>query len=254
MRWFRNKFPAVEPQGEPLIRTDNAFYTFGANYGIHEIIVETPRHDEQLADLTPARISTLLTVYLERLKLVSQEPHIEYVTVFKNHGPQAGTSVYHSHSQIISLNFIPPFIRELHHKSHSEGKCQFCDVIESERASSRLVLDTPHAIAFTPYASQFGFEAWVFPKKHTDSPLTLSPGECFDLAQCMKKVLTGLSLLNASYNIALVYGTPSLPIHPHFRIYPRIGIWGGFELGSRVIINGVLPEVAASFYRDPHAQ
>lgn len=252
MRWFRNKFPAVEQQGEAIIKTDNTYFTYSGNFGIHEIIVETSKHNEQLADLSVETITKLLGVYIERLVAVSKEPHIEYVTVFKNHGPHAGTSVYHSHSQIISINFIPPYIRELHQCSIRDGVCQLCAVIANERTGVRLIMEQPHAIAFAPYASQFGFESWIFPTRHISDPGMLSAEELWDIALCLKRILTALQKLNASYNIALIYGTKDLEVHPHFRIYPRLGVWGGFELGSRVIINGVLPEMAAAYYRDPH--
>ena len=256
MRWFNNKFPATEPLGEAAIKTDNTFFTFSNNYGIHEIIVETQNHGEQLVDLPRENIAQLLSLYITRLHALSTQPNIVYVMVFKNHGPHAGTSIYHSHSQIISINFIPPYIRDLHYRSMQGETCLFCDVLASEQNGIRLIRDKLQAISFTPYASQFGFEAWIFPKRHhgyhPDNHLGFSEPEYLDMADCLKQILTGLARLNVSYNVAFVYGPPQLHIHPHLRILPRIGVWGGFELGSRVIINGVTPEQAAAYYRDPH--
>jgi UDPglucose--hexose-1-phosphate uridylyltransferase len=38
-------------------------------------------------------------------------------------------------------------------------------------------------------------------------------------------------------------------LHFHIEICPRINIYGGFELGTDIIINSVSPETAARFYR-----
>ena len=48
------------------------------------------------------------------------------------------------------------------------GRCIYCDMIQQELATEkRIVLDTPHFIAFCPYASRFPFETWILPKHHS---------------------------------------------------------------------------------------
>ena len=39
--------------------------------------------------------------------------------------------------------------------------------------------------------------------------------------------------------------------HWHLEILPRLNVWGGFELGSDVYVNTVLPEQAADVLRQP---
>src|SRR3989344_1700407 len=51
MRVFPNKFAAVEARGRPAIRGKKHFFS-SPNYGFHEVIVETPDHTRQLADLS----------------------------------------------------------------------------------------------------------------------------------------------------------------------------------------------------------
>jgi UDPglucose--hexose-1-phosphate uridylyltransferase len=47
------------------------------------------------------------------------------------------------------------------------GRCIYCDMIYQEAsASKRIVMETPHFIAFCPYASRFPFETWILPKVH----------------------------------------------------------------------------------------
>ncbi|MEZ4768227.1 MAG: DUF4931 domain-containing protein [Caldilineales bacterium] len=43
--------------------------------------------------------------------VMSLDDRIEHVIYFKNHGPRAGTSLVHPHSQIIGLPVVPYNVR-----------------------------------------------------------------------------------------------------------------------------------------------
>lgn len=108
MRWFDNKFKAVsKDQENKHLQTHNEFYTFAQAYGEHEVIVET-NDDRQLWDLSEHEIFDLLNIYSSRILDIRKQENIKYVQIFKNHGKSAGTSIRHSHSQLIALNIIPP--------------------------------------------------------------------------------------------------------------------------------------------------
>src|SRR3989338_2142605 len=102
MRWFLNKFPAVEKQASPKSRPKK-FYSEAFSYGVHEIIVETPVHKSQLADLPVDDLKQLLKICGSRIKKLEAVSGIRYVEVFKNHGTDAGTSLLHSHTQVTAL-------------------------------------------------------------------------------------------------------------------------------------------------------
>src|SRR3989344_122808 len=55
--------------------------------------------------------------------------------------------------------------------------------------------------------------------------------------------------LNASYNYYLHYAPQGFDLHFHIEVSPRFAKWGGFELSTGAIINSVMPEDAARFYR-----
>src|SRR3989344_4003355 len=112
LRWFPNMFPAAEDGGQKEVRTDNTFYTFAASYGAHEIIVETPSHGRQLSDFSPAELKQLLHVYTGRLAALEARDGVKYVSVFKNHGSEAGASIAHSHTQVVAVNVLPSLLRE----------------------------------------------------------------------------------------------------------------------------------------------
>src|SRR3989344_3631983 len=107
IRIFPNKFPAVKMEGTSEIRTDNDFFTFSNPYGRHEVIVETPDHGKQLHDLSEEEIFDVLNMYSQRSKELSLLPGSKYVVLFKNFGKEGGTSLVHSHTQMLSLNKVP---------------------------------------------------------------------------------------------------------------------------------------------------
>lgn len=111
IRWFLNKFPAVEKKGNAEPK-QKKFFSEGDSYGVHEIIVETQHHKSQLADLPVQQIRALLEVCKFRIKELSKLKGIKYVEVFKNHGKDAGTSLVHSHSQVMALPQIPTLVME----------------------------------------------------------------------------------------------------------------------------------------------
>ena len=246
MRWFDNKFPALEPEGQVDIKTDNKYFTFSANYGHHEVLVETPRLDKQLSDLTVKQIETLLKVYCERIDDLSSKPNIKYVCVFKNHGRKGGTSIVHSHSQITALNHIPKEIREEVKACKKYDNCPYCEIIEVEKQSDRRCYENDDFVAFTPYASRFNYEIWVFPKQHVK---TLKETNLPSLAEIMKKILKKIKNLGADYNYYLHYAPKGEDLHFHIEVIPRIATWAGFEFGSGETINSVSPEDAAKYYR-----
>ncbi|MBN2111870.1 DUF4931 domain-containing protein [Candidatus Woesearchaeota archaeon] len=246
MRWFDNKFPALEQDVKNGIETHNKYFTFSGNYGYHEVVVETPRLDKQLSDLTVKQIETLLNVYCERIDDLSKKPNIKYVCVFKNHGKEGGTSILHSHSQIMALNHIPNEVRNEVEACKRYSSCPYCEIISTEKQSDRRCFENNDFVAFAPYASRFNYEIWVFPKKHAR---TLKETNLGSLAEIMKKILKKIKSLGADYNYYLHYAPEGDDLHFHIEVAPRLATWAGFELGSGDTINSVSPEDAAKFYR-----
>ncbi|MBI2548598.1 galactose-1-phosphate uridylyltransferase [Candidatus Woesearchaeota archaeon] len=250
IRVFPNKFPAVVAEGNPQIQTHNTFFTFASAYGYHEVVVETPEHDKQLADLSEEHIAKVFFVYQERITALNAKQHIPYVQVFKNYGAEAGTSIQHTHSQIIAYNVLPQRIQEKIHAIKNYNSCPYCAIIQTEKNSYRAVFETPEVVCFTPYASRFPFEIWLFSKRHVQGMDELSPEEMKSLAVLLKKILQKLQHLNASYNMVINYAPEGTNLHFHIEILPRLTTWAGFELGTGTTINPVTPEEAATFYRD----
>ncbi|MEM4337067.1 MAG: galactose-1-phosphate uridylyltransferase [Candidatus Woesearchaeota archaeon] len=248
IRVIPNKFPAAEPKGNYEIRTDNKYYTFSDAYGYHEIVIETRDHKRQMWDLNNDEIKDVLKVYCERINALSRMPGVEYVSVFKNSGKEGGTSIIHTHTQIITTNILPLDISEEIKAIQKYDNCPYCEIIENEKKSYRRCFENNNFVAFTPYASRFHYEIWVFPKRHLNSIIEMEEYMLLDLASIMKQILEKIKELKAPYNMYIHY-LKDKKYHFHICFCPRLAIWGGFELSTGMIINSVAPERAAAFYR-----
>ncbi len=244
IRVFPNKFPAVKPEGTSIIKTDNKFYTYSDAFGKHEVIVETP-DNRQMWDLSVAEIKDVLEVYKLRVNEILKIPGIRYVCIFKNHKKEAGTSIIHSHSQVIAYDNVPRVVQEKIQASKRYDSCPYCEIIQREKDSRRRCFENANFIAFTPYASRFPFEMLILPKDHKRNLDELDLGE---LADIMKKVLVKLRELNAPYNYILHYSPADENLHFQIEVLPRLTTWAGFEY-SGTVINPMPPEKAAEFYR-----
>jgi len=249
IRWFPNKFPAVSHEGSPEIRCANKYFTYADAFGIHEVIVETPDHDKQLADLTGEHIKEILKVYANRIKELSKTTGTKYVLVFKNEGMEAGTSLIHSHTQLMTYNKIPALVEDEINASKAYGTCPYCEILNIEKNGDRRVFENDNFVSFTPYASRFNYEVWIFPKEHIKNITEMNETKLDDLASMFKKILVKLKEINLPYNFFLHYAPEGKDLHFHIEICPRRATWAGFELATNATINSVSPESAAKFYR-----
>lgn len=236
---IKNIFPAV------TLGNDKA-------YGIQEVVVETPDHAKELADLDEAHIEQVLRMYAKRTKKISENEKIDYVLCLKNQGSKAGASIVHSHSQIFATHILPPDVHEelglAQNYKVKHGVCAYCDVMKKEMNSERKIWEDKHVAAFCPYASEYHYEAWIFTKRHLDNITQMNDQEFKSFASAFKLILTKLQALDLSFNLFLHQVISSNDQHFYMKIQPRDSIWAGVELGSGLVINSIAPEIAAKYY------
>jgi UDPglucose--hexose-1-phosphate uridylyltransferase len=260
VRVVPNLFPAyTPPEGPTLVKPTDSSSVIPA-IGHHEVLIESPNHDEHPADANLPQLTLVIQAYIDRLRELSTKPYVRYVSIFRNHGLEAGASLSHAHSQLIATPLVPKTIKDeltAAKKFHKEnGKCIFCDIIDKERKGPRLMLENSKFIAFTPYASVNPMEFWVFPRKHETSLLSMQKSEIEVFAQTLKECLGRLKSLvsDPPYNYGIHLSTDentSEYYHWHLEVYPRLAIWAGFEKSTGVYINTITPEAAAESFRKP---
>jgi len=174
--WQIRVVPSIAPflriEGE-LDRRGHGMYDIMNGIGAHEVVIETPRHISNIADLPAEQISDILTVYRERLIDLERDSRFKYVLIFKNYGWSAGSGrLKHSRSQLIATPVTPKRVKEelVGARQYFEyhERCIFCDIIKQELdTGKRVIADIDGFVAFAPFASRFPFETWVLPKKHS---------------------------------------------------------------------------------------
>lgn len=260
VRAFPNKFPALEREGD-LVRVNEGIRRTISGVGIHEVIVETPDHSRSLALLPEADVERVVETYLQRYHTVLKDERVEQVTLFKNHGPGAGTSLEHPHSQLIGTPIIPTEVRERLEAAltfyDDNGRCIFCFTLEEEcRQGARLVEENDDFVAFLPFAALSPFHIWVFPRRHSASFGCIDEREAASLARILRRLLRRLhvGLNDPDYNFVIRTAPKESEqvryYHWYVSVVPRLTKTAGFELGSGMFINIARPEDSARFLRE----
>lgn len=260
IRCFPNLYPALSPNiGESTLQ-DSKLNIKSSAYGFHEIVVESPDHDEHPHIARLKQLGFVFDACLDLSKEFYSSENIEYVQIFRNHRKEAGASLSHAHTQIIATPVIPPTIKEEFDKSkeyHEEEKeCIYCRIIADERRGSRLIYEGESFIVIAPWASVHPFEFWILPKHHESDLFNVTDLEKLDFTKTLRVSLGGLAriLNDPPYN----YGFHSSPksnrenefYHWHLEVYPKLSTWAGFELSTGIYLNVTPPEIAAENLRE----
>ncbi len=259
VRVIPNKFPALIPDGRPH-RSRSGIYLRMEGVGFHEVVIETPRHDQTLALLSPQEMERVVAVYRERYRQLNENPCNELILIFRNQGKQAGTSLIHPHSQIVATPIVPPAVRRSLYEAEryydALGRCVICDIIDYElRVQERIVSDDPEFVTVVPFAAQVPFELLIIPKLHQASFGELLDDQIPSFSGVVRGALRKLyfALKNPDYNFAIFTAPHYTQGEPHshwyLRIRPRLTTPAGFEMGSQIYINVSLPEENAQFLR-----
>lgn len=259
VRVIPNLYPAFTPPKAPADQTQiMKNESFGCAVGHHEVLIESPNHDEDPADAELPQLTLLINAYVDRLRELSAKPYVKYVSIFRNYGKEAGASLSHAHSQIITTPTVPRIPAEEMAASKKfydqHKKCVFCDIIEKETKGPRMVLDNQHFVVFAPYASVHPLEFWILPKKHASTMLDLSKTEIEALAETLKTSLKALKTLvndppyNYCFHLSINRDAENY-YHWHLEVYPCLSILAGFEKNTGMYINTVKPETSAEELR-----
>ncbi len=256
VRVIPNLYPAFSPPKQPK-DTEQIFEgsNFGYAIGEHEVVVESPDHNEDPAEAELPQLELIINAYIDRFKELSNKPYVKYVSVFRNYGLEAGASLSHAHSQIIATPMIPPIVQQEQQAAEAyrekQGRCVFCDIIKQERKGARLILENEAFVVFAPYASINPMEFWIVPKAHAANIANLTADEVKSFAQTLKTSLKALKTLvnDPPYNYGIHQTICTNDYHWHLEVYPKLATWAGFEKSTGIYINTVPPEAAAEDLR-----
>jgi len=251
VRTLPNMSPAVThpPHPEDALKIFSTA-DFGYGIGVHEVVVESHIHEEDPADASLPQLELVLESYIDRFKALAAKSYVKYISIFRNYGLEAGASLSHAHSQIIATPMIPTMIQEEKQAADAyqkvNGRCVFCDIIEREIKTQRLIMENEDFAVIAPYASINPMEFWILPKLHAPNIGNLTPQEVKSLAATLKASLKALKdvVNDPPYNYG-IHQTIEDGYHWHLEVYPKLSTWAGFEKSTGVYINTVTPESAA---------
>ena len=258
VRAIPNKYPVVQLSA-PVPQTLGNDIAMTAQ-GSHEVVIESPKHDDNPASFSDDQIAALVSVYRRRFSELLALPDVETVILFRNHGASSGASLRHPHSQIIALGMRPPRLRSIEdwmwRRWNETGRCVTCDLLDAECANGKHVVeDTQAFTAIVPFAATVPFEIWIVPKRHCASFPDLSEAELTDFGRILRSVLHRLKAAcdDPPYNFASesfdFLGHDAQHAHWRLRIAPELVTWGGFELATGIPINPSSPDRDAALLR-----
>lgn len=259
-----NKFPAfLEDKNNCSHRTyklENDFYRARPATGGHDLII-LKEHKANIYTFSLEQWIDLFSNARRRYQHWRKDCNSEYSMLIYNQGRKAGASIHHPHAQLFASNILPNLVnRELEGSRkffENEGQCVFCALLAHETTEKhRLLVENEHFIAFTFYAARLPFEVWVLPKKHSshfedaESEIIVALAEiCEQLTKMYDITLKQPPLNFFIHDLPRSIGK-SNSYHWHLEFVPRVSNYGGYEMGSGVIIDVMSPEEAAGYLKE----
>ncbi|KPJ57298.1 hypothetical protein AMJ49_01710 [Parcubacteria bacterium DG_74_2] len=254
-----NKYPALLPQKKLKKKIEGNLYQTINAIGYCELVV-TRDHGKSFALLPTYQVKEVMDAYQERYLDLMKKPFVNYISIFHNHGAEAGASQPHPHSQIITTPLIDIDLRKALSSSEvyskKRRKCIYCQMNDWEKeVKKRIVFENEDFLVICPFASKVAFQIIISPKKHSPYFEKITEKEKWQLAEAFKAALKKLykGLNNPPYNFYLhtapCDGRKYPYYHWHFTILPKTAIWAGFEMGVRMEISTIEPEKAAEYLK-----
>jgi UDPglucose--hexose-1-phosphate uridylyltransferase len=189
-----------------------------------EVVVHTPRHARSLAELGDRELADVAEAWRRRREA---EPD-GYLHALVNEGRQAGSSLPHTHSQLV---WLPEPTAETQHPV--------------ARAAWSVVAEREGLVVACPHASRLPYE------------VVIAPAEPRGGGFADEQLPLALQLLGATVRRLHAVVGP-LPLNAwlhdsadwHIELLPRLALLAGVELGAGWWINAVAPEQAAGDLRN----
>jgi UDPglucose--hexose-1-phosphate uridylyltransferase len=202
-----------------------------------EVVVSAPRHARSFAELNDAEVALVAAAWRQRAETARGEG-FPYVHALLNEGRIAGSSLPHSHSQLVWLRDIPELVAS---ERTAAGACGVCELLRDERYRIR---EQDGVASLVHPAGRLPYEILVAPLEHD--------GGGFESGA----LAAALALLADA--IRRLYGVEgAVPLnawlhdneHWHLELLPRLSVLAGVELGAGLAINSLPPEDATAALR-----
>jgi UDPglucose--hexose-1-phosphate uridylyltransferase len=189
-----------------------------------EVVVHSRRHARSLAELDEGETDLVAEAWRRRAGA-----HPGYVHALVNEGREAGSSLPHSHSQLVWLPEPPP----MHGRPRGE-----------------TVVEQDGIAAVSPWASRVPYETVIAPLEPDGDGF--ASGLLGPALALLSALVRRLQMLEGPVplNAWLEYGSGDWRIV----LFPRLTVLAGLELGAGIFVNTLPPEEAAERLKEegPH--
>lgn len=199
---FENRSPSFGPlltdENAPQSLDDLRRVGLGrtrTSVGRCEVVCFSPEHTGAFGSLSRSRARTVIEAWAQRAAALGALPSVEQVFPFENRGEAIGVTLRHPHGQIYSYPYITPRTARLIDSIESYGPTLFEDILQSERASERLILSGEHWSAFVPFAARWPIEVHMLPHRHVPDFAATNEAERDELAVLYLRLLRGIDAL-----------------------------------------------------------
>ncbi len=238
-------------------------YEAVTGFGGHEVVVETPRHEEGLADFSDRHARLVVDAFAERLRYWRDDGRTAVVVLFRNQGSLSGASLAHAHTQLIALPRVPDIIvREIgnmttYAEAHT-GRCLLCDATAADDEAGLTVWDDGITRLVSPWAATSPYQMRIVPHRCAHTFADADDPERDSLAVALTaaaRAYAGALGPAVAFNLVVhtapfaVERTGALPFHWHVELVPRFSCAAGFEVGTAMGINSTGSDRAAERLR-----
>ncbi|SOD63476.1 UDPglucose--hexose-1-phosphate uridylyltransferase [Streptomyces zhaozhouensis] len=250
---------------------ENRFPSFGGDQGRCEVVCFTSDHGASFADLTEEQAALVLSAWTDRTDELSRLPGVRQIYCFENRGAEIGVTLAHPHGQIYGYPFVTPFTERMmsavaEHRRRTGGNL-FDEQVAAERADgSRVVLQTPHWIAFVPHAARWPYEVHLYPARRVadlreldDAERAEFPGIYLELLRRFDRLFgpdAGPTPYISGWHQAPFEAPDRSDFALHLEIFTirrsadKLKFLAGSESGMGAFVSDVLPEAAAARLRE----
>lgn len=202
--------PLYHVEGEASRRGDG-LYDRMRPVGAHEVLIENPRHDKNLWDSSDVEVEQFLLLAAQRIQDLKRDQRLKYISIFKNHGSNAGQEFDHPNSELTATTFVPRRVlyelRAGRDYFQQKERCVFCDIISQEMQQNLRILEVRgDFVALCPYAPRVPYETWLLPRSH-DAAFERSGlnrvGVLRDLGILLRRTLHRIRTITEDFHLVL---------------------------------------------------
>lgn len=181
---FENRFPSL--QGPLEVLRDRPPFVETTPAGRCEVVSFTSDRQGSFAGLGHRRARTVIEAWTHRTRELNALEGVVQVVPFENRGEEIGVTLHHPHGQIYAYPYLPPQTAAVQRRARErarEGGDLLGEVLEAELAEgTRIVEETPHWVAYVPFAAKWPVELMVMPRRAAADFTELTEAEKDELA------------------------------------------------------------------------